>query len=53
MKIWGKCLQTGKVECIDECAKKDVGYLINEYLLAFGRGWVIWAGLKRDEPNQK
>lgn len=51
MKIWGKYLRTGKVELIDTCDKKDTGYILGEYRMAFGRDWVIWAGLKREEPR--
>jgi hypothetical protein len=51
MKIWGKYVPTGKVELIDTCDKKDAWKIIREYLMAFGGGWVIWAGLKRDEPK--
>ena len=51
MKIWGKYKPTRVVELIDTCAKKDVGYILREYMMAFGRDWIIWAGLKRDEPK--
>jgi hypothetical protein len=51
MKIWGRNLQTGVVECLDTFPKSEIRAMLREYRLAFGRGWVIWAGLKRDEPK--
>ena len=47
--IWGK--YQGKVERIDTASsQRDASYLVNEYQLAYGRDWTVWAGLKRDEP---
>ncbi len=47
--IWGR--PSAGVERIDECSARDAGRLLSEYALAFGAGWVLWAGLKRDEPR--
>lgn len=49
MKIWGK--YRGKVELIDTCTKGEAAYLVGEYQLAYGSQWIVWAGLKRDEPR--
>lgn len=51
MKIWGYCKQRGTIEQIDTCGKREVGYIIGQYQMAFGAGWIIWAGLKRDFPG--
>ena len=51
MKIWGKYIPTKKAEVLDTCTKKELGYMLREYRMAFGRDWIIWAGLKRDEPR--
>ena len=50
-KIWGKP-QDGKAEVIDETYRggDSAAYLVGEYCMAY-RGWKIWSGLKRDEPN--
>jgi hypothetical protein len=48
MTIWAKYLPTGRVERIDSCAKSEVGYMVREYQMAYGRDWQVWAGLKRD-----
>lgn len=50
MTIWGK--YKGKVEKIDTCTKSDAVYLVGEYRLAFGTGWVIWVGRKSDDPSR-
>ena len=47
MTIWGK-YKDKPIEKIDSCKKKDAEYMINEYKLAFGRDWIIWAGKKSD-----
>ena len=49
MTIWGK--YRGKIEAIDTCTKAECAYLVGEYRLAYGRDWVVWAGLKRDDPT--
>lgn len=49
MTIWGK--YRGKIEAIDTCTKADCAYLVGEYRLAYGKDWVIWAGLKREDPT--
>ena len=51
MKIWAKNIHTGTVENIDECSKDGAAYLVREYQIAYGRQWIVWAGLKRDEPR--
>lgn len=50
MKIWGR-LKGREPEVVDECSKKEVSYLLGEYRMAFGKDWVLWAGLKREEPR--
>jgi len=49
MKIWGK--HHDSIEQIDDVPAKDAGYTVREYRIAFGPGWTIWAGLKRDCPD--
>ncbi len=42
-------------EKIEECAKSEAGYLVQEYSMAFDcrhNAITVWAGLKRDAPNQ-
>jgi hypothetical protein len=50
MKIWAYSKQTHKTELITTCIKRDVAFLVREYQLAFGSSFVVWAGLKRDNP---
>lgn len=50
MKIWAYSKSTGKIELVDTCAKKDARFLVREYQLAFGPTFVVWSGLKRDNP---
>lgn len=50
MAIWGKSVQTGKVEKVDS---GDSAYLLAEYRLAFGPGWILWRGRKADDPTQR
>lgn len=38
VEIWGKPTG-GEWECIDECEKEEVNYLLGEYRLAYGAGW--------------
>ena len=52
MSIWGKNKQTGRVEKLDEASKSEAYTMAREYQLAFGRDWIVWVGLKRDEPGQ-
>jgi hypothetical protein len=47
MAIWGRC--RGKVEKIDD---EDSVYLLREYQMAFGAGWTLWRGRKKDEPRE-
>ncbi len=48
--IWGK--HKNKVEPIDTAeSKKDAAYLVGEYQLAYGGAWLVWSGLKKDEPK--
>ncbi len=42
VKIYGK-YKNLKTEVIDECSKKDKDYLVNEYRLAYGKDWLIYA----------
>jgi hypothetical protein len=46
MAIWGR--SDYGVEKIDD---DDSAYLLSEYQLAFGRGWKIWRGRRKDEPK--
>lgn len=54
-KIYGKLLQGGPhaVEEIDSCEPKDVGYMLREYRMAFGKDWILWAGKKYPIPGQE
>lgn len=52
LKIWGRNLQTGKVEVLDKSGEGNpAGYLVAEYSLAFGKSWRVWAGSLADEPK--
>jgi hypothetical protein len=50
MKIWAFYKQTGKTELVDTCAKKEACFMVREYQAAFGPTFVVWSGLKRDNP---
>lgn len=50
MNIWGK--YQGKIEKLDEASPREAQRLANEYRMAFGKGWVIWAGKKSDDPSK-
>lgn len=52
MSIWARFLQTGKIEKIDECAKSEAGYLVQEYSLVYRGTAVVWAGKKSDLAKQ-
>ncbi len=46
--IWGQ-YQGGEAEEIDTAAdRKEARYLIGEYRLAFGAGWVLWMQRERE-----
>lgn len=49
MAIWGR-YQGQTPEKIDEA---DSLYLLREYAMAFGRGWTLWRGRKKDEPRDE
>jgi hypothetical protein len=51
MTIWGR-YQDGPAEKVDTCAKRSAAYLLREYRMAFGAGWKLWVGLKREEPGR-
>lgn len=53
MKIWAYSKQTGKTELVDECTKKDGYFMVREYQTAFGPTFIVWAGLKRDNPEMR
>jgi hypothetical protein len=47
IKIWGR--YQGSVEEIDTAETwQEARYLLNEYRTAFGPGWNLWAGSRRD-----
>jgi len=50
MTIWGK-YKNLPIEKIDTCDKKDAGYLVVEYRIAYGPDWIIWAGKKTEMPG--
>lgn len=50
MKIWAYSKQTGKTELVDTCNQKEACFYVHEYQAAFGPTFVIWSGLKRDNP---
>lgn len=50
MKIWAYSKQTGKTELVDTCNKKEACFMVREYQAAFGPTFVVWSGLKRDNP---
>lgn len=52
ISIWGRYHGTGKAEVIDRASSEDEAYkLLNEYRMAYGRGWTIWVGRKDSEPR--
>jgi hypothetical protein len=53
MKIWAYSKQTGKTELVDTCNKKEACFMVREYQVAFGPSFVVWSGLKRDNPLYK
>jgi len=53
MKIWAWSKQTHKTELIDTVDKKEAAFLVREYQAAFGPSFVVWSGLKRDNPITK
>jgi hypothetical protein len=52
MTIWGKYKPTGKIERVDQGGKDEIGYLLAEYSLAYGKDWILWAGRKKDQPEE-
>jgi hypothetical protein len=50
MSIWARNHATGIAEKIDDGNSE---YLAGEYRMAFGRGWTIWTGRKKDEPGRE
>jgi hypothetical protein len=50
MKIWSYSKQTGQTELIDTVDKKEAAFIVREYQAAFGLTFVVWSGLKRDNP---
>lgn len=50
MKIWAYSKQTDKTELVDTCKKKVAWFMVREYQAAFGPTFVVWSGLKRDNP---
>lgn len=59
MTIWFRA-EGREPERVETCAKKDAGYLVREYRLAFGLNPgqhrhgkdKLWAGKKTDEPKE-
>jgi hypothetical protein len=50
VKIWGE--YQGSAEVIDEASSwKEARRLAGEYRLAYGAGWLIWCGRKKDRPT--
>lgn len=52
MVIWGKHKPTGDVEYVARGEREDMHTMLTEYSLAYGKDWILWAGLKRDEPKE-
>jgi len=53
MNIWAK-RKNGRPEKIEEnVPKREIYSLLEGYQMAFGPDFVVWAGLKRDEPNRQ
>lgn len=58
VRIWYRYGEQ-KPEVVDTCAKRDVGYILHNYMMAFGvypgqtnaRTAKVWAGRKCDEPE--
>lgn len=50
VKIWGE--YHGSAEVIDTAPNwKEARRLAGEYRMAYGNGWTIWCGLKKDKPS--
>jgi len=48
--IWGK--YKGKIEKLDTAKnQREANFLVQEYRMAFGSVWKIWAGLRREGPR--
>ena len=53
INIWGK-YENNQPEKIDMATnKQEANYLVNEYIIAFGKGWIIWQGRKKDLTNNQ
>lgn len=53
IKIWGR-YKNGESEVLDDAVdEKDADYLVNEYRMAYGAGWIIWKGRKKDGTTEK
>lgn len=52
MVIWGR-YEDRKPEKVDDIPKHDVYRCLHEYKLAFGKGWTLWVGRLKDEPNTR
>lgn len=51
INIWGK--YKGTTEKIDTATSaRDAAYLVNEYRIAYGSEWVVWAGRKDQGEKQ-
>lgn len=52
MNIWGK-YKDRPIEKIDSAStQKEAIYLRNEYKMAYGQNWIIWAGKKSDYKDK-
>jgi len=52
MNIWAQLKSTEPEKVEENVPKGEVHYLVGEYRMAYGPDYQIWAGLKRDAPNQ-
>jgi hypothetical protein len=50
ISVWGR-LKGKKPEKIDTASSRtEAAFLAQQYRIAFGKDWVIWAGRRNEEP---
>lgn len=52
MNIWGRYQGRPPEKLDSDLTAKEAAAYVGEYRMAFGPGWVIWAGRKKDDPTK-
>ena len=53
INIWGR-YKNAAPEIIDTAeSMKDAEYLVGEYRMAYGQGWLVWHGRRKDGEGTK